>query len=266
MRDTTKVAAVVLAALAIAGCAEGEKHARGWDYLPDMYDSPAYRSYQAEVVEVRTGDKTEVHHVPMMMPPVEGTVPRDFAPYGIALADLDGARRNPNPIASTAEVLRAGQANYNVFCAVCHGNDGNAANGYVAKQFSGVMSLNSTNVAAMPDGEIYHIATWGRGRMPNYRAQLLPEARWAVVLYVKALARSTIAIGDADAAVKNAQADADKDPKSEPFKLALARAQQAAAAAKTDRELLLRGQAGAAGFEPKPAAVPEYVMPEWPEH
>jgi mono/diheme cytochrome c family protein len=275
MREPTKVAGAVLAALAIAGCAEGEKHSRGWDYLPDMYDSPAYRSYQAEVVGVRVVEKgekgerierTETHHVPMMLPPVEGTISRDFVPYSIALTDLDAARKNPNPIAPTAAVLRVGQANFNVFCAVCHGNDGNAANGYVAKQFSGVMSLNSTNVAAMPEGEIYHIATLGRGRMPNYRAQLLPETRWAVVLYVKALARASVAVGDADAAVKNAQADVDKDPKSEPFKLALARAQQAAAAAKTDKDLLVRGQAGADAFEPKPAAVPEYVKPEWPEH
>ena len=47
----------------------------------------------------------------------------------------------------------------------------------------------------MPDGEIYHIISHGRGRMPNYRAQLESEERWAVVHYMRALHRAT-AVGE----------------------------------------------------------------------
>lgn len=265
MRDrATAVGGAVLAALMLASCAEGEKHSRGLDYMPDMYDSPAYRSYQSEVVVVKAGDKDVVHHVPMLLTPPEGAVSRDFVAYAIAPTDFTAARANPNPVVATAAVLKTGQANFNIYCAVCHGNDGNAVNGYVAKQFSGIPSLATPNVAAMPDGEVYHIATVGRGRMPNYRAQLLPETRWAVVHYVKALARSSMTVEAADQALAAAEADAAKTPNDE-TKVALAKAKIVAENAKKDHALILQGGTGD-DFTPKPAAVPEYVKPEWPEH
>lgn len=249
-------------AITLAGCGNSEKHARGLDFIPDMYESPAYKSSQAQVVI----DDGKTHEIPMMMPPVEGTISRDFAPYAIGTLDWPAARANTNPIAPTADVLRAGQAHFNIFCATCHGNDGDAKNGYVGAFFTGVPSVNTINVGSMSEGEIHHIIAKGRGRMPNYSAQLLPQDRWAVVLYVKALARATIAKTNAEDAFKAAQIEVERNPNSTMAKETVARAQKLLEGAKRDQALILSGEARAESFVPDPAPVPEYVQPQWPAH
>jgi mono/diheme cytochrome c family protein len=271
-------AAAALAALALGGCGESEKSSRGLDYMPDMYESPAYRSQQTMQVVIKDGVAQprpvmspssaadgQMRHVPAMLTPPAGTVPRDFLPYPFAANDFSGPHDLRNPYAPTPEVMRRGQRYYNIACAVCHGNDGNANNGYVAKQFSGIPSVNGANLALLTDGDIYHIISAGRNRMPNYRAQLLPENRWAVVAYVRVLNRATLAVTDADAALAAAADELKAKPDDAAAKAAFDAAKSVAATAKADLELIKRGGDGAA-FRPAPEAVPEYVTPTWPEN
>ena len=152
-----------------------------------------------------------------------------------------------------------------ISCAPCHGNDGNTANGYVAKYFSGVLPLNTPNLTLLTDGDMYHLISVGRNRMPNYRAQLLPENRWAVVAYVRVLNRATLALTDADGALATATTEFKAKPDDATAKAAFDAATSVAASAKTDLELIKRGGDGAA-FRPAPEAVPEYVTPTWPEN
>ena len=199
--------------VALTGCGKEEApdqafEGRGLRYMPDMYYTQSLKSQEAYVIEeetTRTGEdgmpvtETTRRLVPAMMSFPEGTVSRDFIPYQIrdpldaqALADADAML---NPIQPTAKVLKRGQDRYNTFCAPCHGRDGNVKNAYVT-EVSGAPSINTDGVAQKTDGEIYHIITLGRNRMPHYRAQLLPEDRWAVVHYLRALKASQDAKGD----------------------------------------------------------------------
>jgi mono/diheme cytochrome c family protein len=50
--------------------------------------------------------------------------------------------------------------------------------------------LYSDKVMAWPDGRIYHTITLGQGLMPSYATQILPEQRWAIVYYVRALQKA----------------------------------------------------------------------------
>ena len=168
-----------------AACQDQGKDERGLNYMPDMYDSNALESQDAFVVEEQIdGGAIRRTEVPVMQQPVAGTVSRDYQALDLR-EDLGAAL--VNPLAATSDVLRRGQIKYDIYCAVCHGKDGNVANGYVASKLTGVLSINTDNVAQMSDGEIYHIITHGRNRMPNYAAQLLPEDRWAVIHYLRAL-------------------------------------------------------------------------------
>lgn len=188
-RWTAPIAALLLA---LVGCEEG-KGERGLRYMPDMAESSAYKAQEAMVVPPEVDAEGEPvappQHVPAMLEPVPGTLPRDFVPYDLpdTQAGLEAARELVNPLAPTPAVLRLGQDRYNVFCAVCHGRTGNKDDGYVAGRVAGILSIDTENVASMPDGQIYHIISNGRGRMPDYRAQLLPDERWAVIHYVRAL-------------------------------------------------------------------------------
>jgi mono/diheme cytochrome c family protein len=250
----------VLAAVALLGGCDSEKKDRGLELLPDMFHSPAYESQTAQT---SADGKTEY---PAMMPPVAGTVPRGFTPYTLAANDWASAKKLANPLAPTADVLKAGQKGYLAACAVCHGRDGNAAHGYVAKQFSGIPSLNGANIIGLTDGEIYHIITVGRGRMPQHRAQLLPADRWAAVTYVKALARATIAKKAVEEVVGDAESVLRTNPADSAAAATMAQNRPILELRKADLEAILKvehAHDAAAAFAPLPEPVPEYVAPSW---
>jgi mono/diheme cytochrome c family protein len=190
-------ALLVLAVFALVGCGVDKTENRGLRYMPDMYVSPALKSQEAWVVVATDADGNEVvRHVPAMLTPPTGTIPRDFMPYDLGAEQLEAADRRANPLPPDATTLRLGRDKYDQFCAVCHGRSGDATAGYVKDQFKGIPSLNTTIVASYSDGRIYHWITLGRGRMPPYGAQLLPEERWAVIHYVRSLESATERQGD----------------------------------------------------------------------
>lgn len=260
-----------LAALLASCGGEGEKSSRGLDFMPEMYDTPAHKSQGVIVLTSTEGDKHVVRHVPVMLAPPAGTVSRDGAAYGIDAKDFAAAKVLANPLAPTGAVLRTGQQGYNVFCAACHGLDGNAGNGYVASTkahpewLNGAPSVNGTNVLRMSDGELYHIITVGRNRMQQYAAQLPPAERWAVVHYVRALARATVAISDAEVQLAKLEKEAQQAAKAnDPYAKADLEAQRAAVVQrKADLGLIRKGAATAAQFAPMPKPHPEYEQSTW---
>jgi len=125
-----------------------------------------------------------------MRPPVPGTVPRGFTPYRYAVGDsLLAQKELVNPLPRTAEVLGRGQRVFMTYCVVCHGPKGDGQ-GYIVPKFPMPPSLLSPKVSGWPDGRIFHTVTRGQNLMPSYASQILPEDRWAVILYVRALERA----------------------------------------------------------------------------
>ena len=265
MRKPFLLAATV-AAIALTGCGESEKSSRGIDFMPEMYNHPGYESQT--VREVSDGKTTR--HVPMMLPAIDGAVSRDGAAYAIAAGDFAAAKNLVNPQPASTTVLKRGQKLFNTTCAVCHGRDGDAANGYVAPtkdhpdRFGGVPSINTANVALLSDGEVFHIISRGRNRMADLSAQLLPGDRWAVVHYTKALARATQAVGDAESRLAKLEAEAQQAIKgSNPYdKAELEAARALVLLRKGDLQLIQQGGEGE-GFAPSKPLVPEYVKPSW---
>lgn len=272
MHKPFSASTAALLILALCACSDGdsEKKSRGFHYMPEMYNTLAYKSQQSfESVEGGTAH----HQTPAMFVPPVGTVSRDFAPYDIAPTDFVSAKALVNPLAPTTAVLKRGQREFRTFCATCHGLDGNAANGLVAptkerpERFTGVPSLNGTNVPALSDGEIYHIITVGRNRMANLRAQLLSSDRWSVILYVRALNRATLALSDAEVRLAKLVSEmAEGGPHSvDPFaKAELETARAISTQRKKDLELIKHAGDGS-DFEPQPQPVPEYAAPAFPE-
>jgi mono/diheme cytochrome c family protein len=254
----------ILAALVCAGC-ESESKDRGLEILPDMFDTPASKSQTAGTA-TRPGRDAQGNPVertvayPTMAPPPAGTVPRE--PPAEA-ADLAAARTLGNPLLATPQVLRHGQRDYLIACAVCHGRDGDAANGYIARQFAGVPSLNGTALLQLADGEIYHIAGHGRGRMPGFAAQLPPERRWAVVHFVRTQARASVLAADLLAQLAQLDAQIAAKPADAGLRERRGRLTALIDQAKADR---VAAQAAGDGLEylPQPAPVPEYQGPQWP--
>ena len=126
----------------------------------------------------------------VMRNPVEGTVPVGYTPYRYTPADsLIAQQELQNPLPRTAETLARGQRVYMNTCVVCHGPQGDG-HGYIVPPFPMPPTLHSDKVRGWPDGRIFHVISVGQNLMPAYASQILPEDRWAVIDYVRALERS----------------------------------------------------------------------------
>jgi mono/diheme cytochrome c family protein len=173
---------LLLLALLASGCFwSSEKPA--WEYLPDMRNSVPYDAFASNPV-FRDG-KT-------LQRPAPGTVPRGFLPfpYGPEPEEAERAGRElENPFPASPEVLVRGEHLYRTFCLVCHGETG-TGDGPLIPKIAPPPAYDSESVRSHPPGRLFHVVTWGTGRMPSYRAQISQDDRWRLVHWVRKLQTS----------------------------------------------------------------------------
>ena len=97
--------------------------------------------------------------------------------------------RNPYPATDHRRQMRGGVVFTN-FCEVCHGPFGQGDGPITLGGFPPPPSLLAERALQMPDGQMFHILTYGQGNMPAVAPQLSPEDRWCAILYVRQLQRS----------------------------------------------------------------------------
>jgi hypothetical protein len=117
-------------------------------------------------------------------PLVENTVAR-----GSVLEDAMAVPKDSNtfPLPLNQELLERGENRYKVFCAPCHGLQGDG-NGMVAMRgMKHPPSYHQDRLRQVPNGYIYDVITNGFGAMFGYSAQIAPHDRWAIVAYLRAL-------------------------------------------------------------------------------
>ncbi|MGK7397817.1 MAG: c-type cytochrome [Candidatus Cyclobacteriaceae bacterium M3_2C_046] len=187
----------------LASCgAEGDNP--GTEYAPNMYHSVPYDPYKQVTQETagnwlnsRADNRGEYFNsnpfnpfdMNMRMPPAN-TVRRTetgMLPYRIPRDSLQlAARVVDSPLDSTAAVLEQGQALYNVYCMPCHGGSGQG-DGAVGQVYLGVPAFNKGRYVTLTEGHIFHVITYGQGRMGAYGSQLDMVKRWQIVEYVQQL-------------------------------------------------------------------------------
>lgn len=125
--------------------------------------------------------------------PVEGTVAvghlkeENAATTGVE----QGLWVGKMPVTVTPELLKRGQARFNIYCTPCHDRTGQGQ-GIVPKKATWIpTNLMEPRVVEMPDGEIFSVISQGRRSMPGYRFQILEADRWAIISYVRALQRAS---------------------------------------------------------------------------
>jgi mono/diheme cytochrome c family protein len=124
--------------------------------------------------------------------------------YRGAGADGSFARGYPQDVTLNATFLDLGRLKYNIYCSVCHGKTGDG-NG-ITKQYGmgATPTFHDNRLREVPEGEIYHVITHGKGNMLSYADKLEPKERWAVVAYVRALQRTqTGTVNDVPPAHRN---------------------------------------------------------------
>jgi mono/diheme cytochrome c family protein len=93
--------------------------------------------------------------------------------------------------------VERGRSRYDIYCAPCHGYDGQGK-GAVPQRWAALgNSWEARNlvqaggvVVKMPNGQLFNTISNGFNTMMGYSAQIPVQDRWAVVLYVRALQRA----------------------------------------------------------------------------
>lgn len=165
--------------MVVSGCTRDQ-----WQRFPGPDDLIALVPWFANMYEHRS-----VQPYKMPLQPVEGTVPVTGAERKLALtpANLPAINRIANPIPQTAESIERGRDRFDIYCAVCHGEQG-GGDGPVAPALLGIVpSLLTDQARGYSDGYIYTLMRDGRGAMPHYGDKVRGDDRWRVVSYVRVL-------------------------------------------------------------------------------
>lgn len=206
---------VSVSALILGACsAEGDNP--GYEYMPDMYRSPAIEPY-VDYGEIRGRENVDYKSRQSAMTPPMGTIPflagadsaevRLMLPYnrkpslqfktthGIAGFDFSlmdeytlAAGDLVNPLTLTAEnsesIFKSGKDIYTAMCQHCHGEKGDGQGPMVVSgAYQGVP--NYTERASLSSGQIFYSIYYGKGMMGAHNSLLSKKEIWTLVHYVR---------------------------------------------------------------------------------
>ncbi len=177
-----RVSAVIVLPIAFGACS----------WFTDFKRQPSIEPWEP-VSQSDADSTTPPRGQPKYSVPMQGT---NGTAYGISyvpgMPQIDSFAPIPSPVPSDARSLANGKLEYQINCAVCHGNAGDAKGGLVKVNpaYAFAPSLLTDQAKGRSHGYIYGIIRNGRGVMPNYNR--IEEAdRWDVANYVKALQAGT---------------------------------------------------------------------------
>ncbi|HUS03156.1 MAG TPA: cytochrome c [Chitinophagaceae bacterium] len=195
---------IIMGVAAFTSCRD--KREPGRVYMPDMAYSRAYEAYAQNNLK-----QDGINYLPY---PVDGTVRRgDLFAYTLS-NDSNGYKmaagvKSPIATLDSNQMLEA-QRLFNINCAICHGPNMDAQGPLaVSGKVGGIANLKLDQYVKEPEGQMFHVVTYGKGNMGSYAAQLDRKQRWMVVQYVKstqakgaATKSATPAAGDSSTTTK----------------------------------------------------------------
>ena len=146
----------------------------------DMHDQPKYRGLRSSAF---FADGASAR------PLVEGTVARGTLQEDEAFftGKIDKIAVKDLPFAVDEQVLNRGEERFNIYCSPCHDRIG-SGNGMIVKRgYRQPPSFHIDRLRQADAGHFFDVMTNGFGVMPDYRAQIAPRDRWAIVAYIRAL-------------------------------------------------------------------------------
>jgi len=179
-RNLRSLLLLILAAVVFTAC-DRSRTDKGYDFFPDMFYSPAYKTYT---------DHPLLPDGKTMMEPPEGSIPRGFTPYpyddSFEGRELAGNELK-NPFTADEKLLAEGRNQYEIFCISCHGASGRGDGLLITSGKYPIRpsSLIDDEVKGIPPGEIFHVITKGWGVMGAHASLIRPEDRWKIVMYIE---------------------------------------------------------------------------------
>ena len=237
----------LLATLPLSGCRGDRSDKPPRQFFPDMDDQPRWnpQSESQFYPDGRTMRQPPANTVPFGVTAVVATEPW-AAPFnakrdeflGEALSseiyagvDEAGNFISQIPIPLTMDLMSLGQSKYNIYCATCHGINGEGAfasqdpnrGSMVGRRWS-IAIPSFDDPKYLPDGErgqdgyLFTVAREGFGVKPNltmagYAHALDTRETWAVIAYIRALQQSHLGtLADVPEAARAALGDPPPPP------------------------------------------------------
>ena len=166
------VACVTALLALVAGCRQ------------DMHDQPKYKPLRASTL---FRDGLSARSLPA------DTVARGHLDEDVELytgKTAGGKLVEALPVPFTPELLERGRERFNIYCTPCHDRLGTGRGMVVRRGFKQPPSYHIDRLRQAPAGHFFDVMTNGFGAMPDYRGQIAPVDRWAIVAYIRALQRS----------------------------------------------------------------------------
>jgi mono/diheme cytochrome c family protein len=153
-----------------------------WEFAPDMAHSPRLDAFATTPL---------LPEGMVLQPPPPGTVARGHRPLPFgpqATEALRAGKELVNPRAGEKELVAGrGAKLWTAFCRPCHGDGGRGDGPVALRGYPPPPSLALEHARQLPDGQIFHIITFGQGNMPGYAHEIQEEDRWLLVSYVRLL-------------------------------------------------------------------------------
>lgn len=193
------VSVVLLAATLLSACTN-DRNSPGYEYMPDMYRSPAVEAYVDYGMDpFHFGDSTVLiqRNTPSARMPVPGTIAfsqdpskvQYNLPYQFEKTD-EGYELSAtliSPLAETEDEIAEGKVLYDRFCDHCHGGTGKGDGPVVEIGNHPPPGAYDGALKDLPEGKMFHSITYGKGVMGPHAGLLNKEERWKVIAYIKIL-------------------------------------------------------------------------------
>jgi len=189
----TKILVFVCGLVLLGSCIR-EEQSPGYEYMPDMYRSPAIEAY-VDYGEIRDTLREQYNLTISARKPVGGTVPMtenalNDMPYTIPNT-IDGYELAgevlKSPFPQTKEMIEEGEKIYANFCVQCHGAEGQGNGPVVEKGGHPAPQAYNGPLKDLPEGKMFHTLTYGKGAMGSHASQLTKVERWKVISFVMEL-------------------------------------------------------------------------------
>ncbi len=176
MKGLINISVLVFVLATVMSCQKDSRP--NYQFMPNMYEPVGYETY-AESNAFRNGKEGQL--------PAEGTIPRGYMPFDIdnTAEGYDFAKSSlKSPLSPDQVDLAKGKELYDIYCGICHGNNGDGQGKLVKREkILGIPSYDDAG-RAITEGSIYHTIYYGKNAMGSYANQLKPEERWQVAAYV----------------------------------------------------------------------------------
>lgn len=91
------------------------------------------------------------------------------------------------PLEITPQQLQRGRERFEIYCAPCHGRNGDGNGMIVQRGFPPPPSYHIDRLRQAPVGHFFNVMTEGYGVMYSYAQRVKPADRWAIAAYIRAL-------------------------------------------------------------------------------